>query len=85
VPIVIDRPYVSSRTQLDSGSVARDMVVPADKATEPFRKRMDYASVSDARGNHNQHAITAILMKALAPRDVGVIEGLFQNLIQLLM
>jgi len=81
VPIVIDRPDVSGRPQLDSGSVARDMVVPADKTTEPFRKRVDYASVSDARGNHNQHAITAILMKTLIPRNIGIIEGFFQNLI----
>jgi hypothetical protein len=76
---------MSGRAELNSSSFAGDMVVAADKAAEPLRERVDYASVGDARRDHDQHAITAIFMKTVIPRYASMIEGFFQNLVQLLV
>jgi hypothetical protein len=43
VTVVLDRPDMGRRPELDPGSLAGDVVVPANETSEPFGQRIDDA------------------------------------------
>jgi hypothetical protein len=61
------------------------MVVPPDEATQPLRQRVNEALAGDDGRHHDQGTIAAVLAEAVRPRDAGAVEGLMQDLIELLV
>jgi hypothetical protein len=85
VPIVLDRPDVGGRAELDPRGLAGHVVVPADQAAQPLGQRIDDAFAGDIGRYHDQGAVPAVLVKAVRPRDSGAVERPLQHVVELLV
>jgi hypothetical protein len=76
VPVVVDRADVSSDAELKTSRGAADVIMVTDEAAEPFGQRVDDSLARDSGRDRDQHAVAAVLVKALSPGNTGTVERL---------